>query len=371
MVKHLQKLMKLFNEWDLMGLVVNPGPSLTYLTGLNFHLMERPTVLCVNRTGTAAIILPDFEKGKLGEESPLFRRFTYGDDPATWQEAFNQASAWLGLDAGKIGVEPTLLRFLELGYLEKAFTGMEFVDASSVFASLRIRKTADEIEKMRRAAQIAQTALQETLKSLQIGMTEIEIANALVIELLRAGCDPLLPFAPIVALGENSANPHAIPTERALQAGDLLLVDWGANYQGYFSDITRTFTMGEVDPELLKIGEIVRLANRAGREAGKPGIEAGVIDRAARGVITAASYGEAFTHRTGHGLGMEAHEAPYIYAENDLILEPGMTFTIEPGIYLPGRGGVRIEDDVVITETGLETLTNLPRALLPIESFAA
>jgi Xaa-Pro dipeptidase len=236
-------------------------------------------------------------------------------------------------------------------------------------AALRLYKDADEVAKMRKAAQIAQDALLATLKTIRPGMTEKAIASELVVQLFRAGSDPEMPFAPIVALGENSANPHAVPTERELRPGDLLLVDWGASFEGYFSDITRTFTYGEVDPELHKIGEVVLASNRAGLEAGGAGIEAGAVDRAARSVILEAGYGPAFIHRTGHGLGMEAHEAPYIFAENDLILEPGMTFTVEPGIYLPGKGGVRIEDDVVVSQDGLVSLTDMPRAVAPLEDF--
>jgi Xaa-Pro dipeptidase len=247
--------------------------------------------------------------------------------------------------------------------------GVEFVDASNVFSGLRMNKDADEINKMKIAAQIAQTALMETLKQVREGMTEKEIANQLIIQLLTAGSDPELPFMPIVAIGENSANPHAVPIDRALKPGDLLLIDWGAGHDGYFSDITRVFTFGDVDTELLKIGEIVLQANFAARQAGKPGIKAGIVDRAARSVITEAGYGDAFFHRTGHGLGMEAHEEPYIFGENDLMISTGVTFTIEPGIYLTGRGGVRIEDDVVVTEHGLESLTDLPRQILAIEDL--
>jgi Xaa-Pro dipeptidase len=244
---------------------------------------------------------------------------------------------------------------------------MAFVDGSQVMASLRIRKDAEEIAKMKRAAQIAQAALKQTLKLIREGMTEKEIANELVIQLLRGGSNPTLPFAPIVATGENSANPHAVPTDRPLKQGDLLLIDWGADFEGYFSDITRTFTFGVVDPELLTIVSIVLEANKAGRKAGKPGLEAGVVDQATRLVIDSAGYGDAFTHRTGHGLGMEAHESPYIFGESTQTLEVGMTFTVEPGIYLPGKGGVRIEDDVVVTGTGLASLTDYPRQVLSVD----
>lgn len=367
--KRLQKLTALMKKFGLSGVALNPGPTLNFLTGLDFHLMERPTVLVVTQAGSSVMVLPALEKGKLSDDSPFFHAYTYGDDPALWPVAFQQAGDSLNLQQGDFGVEPTRLRFLELRYLQAALPGIDFVDGSQVMGALRMKKDADEIEKMKQAARIAQEAMRVTLQSLREGMTEKAVANELIIQLLRAGSDPHLPFSPIVAFGENSANPHAVPTTRTLKPGDLLLVDWGAGFEGYFSDITRTFTFGEVDPELKTIGEIVLEANRSARMAWKPGVDAGAIDRAARSVIEEAGYGEAFIHRTGHGLGMEAHEAPYIFAENDLILAPGMTFTIEPGIYLPGKGGVRIEDDVVVTENGLESLTDMSREVLPVADF--
>ena len=367
--QRLHKLVDLMTQYGLTGMALNPGPTLTYLTGMHFHLMERPTVLLVSRDGSGAMVLPGLEKGKLPPESDAFRAFTYGDDPAAWPLAFEQAGKWLNLSRGEVGVEPTLMRVLELRYLESALPDTPFVDGGRAIAGLRMQKEPGEIDAMRTAAKIAQDALKATLREVQAGMTEKEIANRLVIALLNAGSESGLPFAPIVAIGENSANPHSVLSDRRLKPGDLLLVDWGASYQGYFSDITRTFTFGGVDPELSRIGEIVLEANQAGRAAGRPGVAAGAVDRAARAVISAAGYGAAFFHRTGHGLGMEAHEPPYIFEENDLILAPGMTFTVEPGIYLPGLGGVRIEDDVVLTPEGLESLTDFPREVRPIESF--
>lgn len=367
--KRLKKMTDLMAKSGLAGMAFNPGPTMTYLSGMHFHLMERPTVLLVSQAGSCAMILPGLEKGKLPLESVVFKAFTYDDDPETWPLAFTQAGEWLHFKRGKIGVAPTRLRFLELQYLKAALPGFEFVDGSHSVAALRMQKDPDEIDQMRKAAQIAQNAMLATLQGLGEGMTEKTIANRLIIQLLEAGSEPELPFPPIVAIGANSANPHAIPTDRPLQPGDLLLVDWGASYEGYFSDITRTFTFGAVDPELLQIGEIVLEANQAGRKAGKPGIDAGAVDRAARSIISDAGYGSSFIHRTGHGLGMEAHEPPYIFGGNDLILTPGMTFTVEPGIYLPGKGGVRIEDDVVVTSEGLESLTDLPRQVQSIEAF--
>jgi Xaa-Pro dipeptidase len=180
-------------------------------------------------------------------------------------------------------------------------------------------------------------------------MTERELASELVIQMLRAGADSEMPFAPIVGSGPNSANPHYAPADRKLTPGDLVVIDWGAYHQGYVSDLTRTFAVGEVDAELRKIARIVLEANAAGQAAGRPGVAAGVVDHAARGVIDQAGYGAYFRHRVGHGIGMEGHEGPYMFGENPLLLSVGMTYTVEPGIYLAGRGGVRIEDNMVVT----------------------
>jgi Xaa-Pro dipeptidase len=189
----------------------------------------------------------------------------------------------------------------------------------------------------------------------------------LVIQLLQHGSSSHFPFAPIVSGGPNSANPHATPSDRALAPGDLLVIDWGANVDGYFSDITRTFAIGDVDSELVRIAQLVIDANASGRTAARAGIPAAQVDEAARNIIAEAGYGEYFTHRTGHGLGLEVHEEPYIRSDNQQLLEVGMTFTIEPGIYLPGRGGVRFEDNIVVTPNGIESLTNLPRELITLE----
>jgi Xaa-Pro dipeptidase len=216
---------------------------------------------------------------------------------------------------------------------------------------------------MRKAVEVAQAALEGTLPLIKIGMTEKELAAELVMQLLKHGSEPELPFSPIVSGGPNSANAHASPTNRKLQAGDLLVIDYGATVDGYVSDITRTFAVGEVDAEYEKIHKIVQQANAAGRAAGKPGVPCAEVDKAARAVIESAGYGEYFTHRTGHGIGMEPHEEPYMRGDNMQLLEPGMAYTVEPGIYLPGRNGVRVEDNVVVTETGSESLSDMPRGM--------
>ena len=172
-----------------------------------------------------------------------------------------------------------------------------------------------------------------------------------------------MPFSPIVATGEHGANPHAVPEDRPLQAGDLVTVDWGATVAGYASDITRCLHVAgaPLHPDLAEAHRIVHAANAAGRAAARPGATGDAVDRATRAVIEDAGLGEYFIHRTGHGLGLETHEEPDMKAGESIPLAPGMTFTVEPGVYIPGLGGCRIEDDVVITADGAESLTTLPR----------
>ena len=357
------KLARILYNSELDALVLNPGPSLVYLTGLHFHLMERPVVAFFTPHNPPAVVLPELEAGKTAHLDFAVQVFPYSEDPDTWLAAFRQAAIAVNLDQHKVGVEPGRLRVLELRFLEAASEGAQFLSAEESLAALRMQKDEGELAAMRKAAQIAQQGLQNALASFKVGMTERELAGELTMQLLRAGSDSELPFTPIVSGGPNSANPHATPTERPLQKGDLLVIDWGAAYGGYYSDITRTFAIGEVEPELARVARIVKEANQAGRAAVRPGVRAEEVDRAAREVIEQAGYGQLFTHRTGHGLGMEGHEPPYMRAGNQLELAAGMTFTVEPGIYIPELGGVRIEDDVVVTESGSESLTDLPREL--------
>ena len=369
MNQRLSRLFDLINAKNLDAVVLNPGQTLTWLTGLQFHLMERPVLGFFGGDGEVCLVLPNLEMAKLQELNFESTVAGYGDDPSTWDFAFQEGFADFAGRKLRIGVEPSKMRLLELGYLQRALPEAEVVDASEALAELRMRKDETEIAKMRQAALIAQQALLETLKTVEVGQTEKQIAGELMVQLFRAGCDPEVPFSPIVSIGENSANPHASPSERVLREGDILLIDYGASHEGYFSDITRSFFCGEVQEEFRVIADLVHDANEAARLGGGPGMPAGAIDDLARGVIAKGGYGEAFFHRTGHGLGMETHEAPYMFAANPLILEEGMVFTIEPGIYLTGRGGIRIEDDVVVTKDGLRSLSDLPRRVLPLSVF--
>jgi Xaa-Pro dipeptidase len=359
----LDRLYAALDKAHLDAVAINPGPTMLYLSGIHFHLMERPIVALFAPGKPPAIVLPELELPKAALFPYEVQPFSYGENPSTWDEAFRKAARALGLDGKKIGVEPLAMRLLEFRHVKAGAPEADFPDAGEALGSLRLIKDADEVARMRRAVEIAQNALEAVIPQVKIGMIEREIAAELTVQLLRHGSDPEIPFSPIVSGGPNGANPHASPTERKLQAGDLLVIDWGATHEGYVSDLTRTFAVGEVDAESGKIHEIVQEANAAGRAAGKPGVPCASVDKAAREVIAKAGYGAFFTHRTGHGIGMEGHEDPYMRGDNLRQLEPGMAFTVEPGIYLPGRNGVRIEDDVVITETGAEALSDMPRGL--------
>jgi Xaa-Pro dipeptidase len=347
----------------LAGFVINAGNNLEYMTGLRFDLMERPVVAFFVPGAPLTMVLPEFEAARASACAFPVRLFAYGEDPATWGSVFAAAAQALGGLRGRLGVEVRTLRVLELRYLEQAAPGAVFETQDGLLSALRVIKDSGEIEKMQRAVDIAEQALLAFLPAVKIGVSELELAAELTLQLLRAGSSPGVAFPPIVASGPNSANPHATPTGRGLQAGDTLVVDWGAACQGYISDLTRTFAVGEPDPEFVHIAQIVAQANQAGCAAAVPGAPAGGVDVATRAVITEAGYGQYFLTRTGHGIGMDVHEDPYMFAQNATLLMPGMTFTVEPGIYIPGRGGVRIEDNVVITATGCRVLSSLERSL--------
>ncbi len=348
--------------FDVVGLM--PGPNLFYLTGLSFHLSERPVVALFPAQGTPAIILPALEATKVESTAIEMRPFPYTDEEGH-AEAFRQACTALELDDKIIGVEALRMRLLEIRLLEQHAKGSQLLPAEETLAELRMCKDEQELSQMRQAVERVEAALETTMRQTEPGMTEREVAGLLTGHMLQAGGEGLA-FDPIVVSGPNAASPHATPGERPIQPGETIVVDCGVTVGGYASDITRTFAIGELEPDLAQVHEVVRAANEAGRAAARPGVPAEQVDQAARQVIEAAGYGPYFIHRTGHGLGLEVHEPPYIVAGNQQRLQPGMTFTVEPGIYLPGRGGVRIEDDVVITEDGATSLTTFPRRFTPL-----
>lgn len=362
----IQRLNEGLSEAGIDAVALVPGPNLFYLTGLNFHLMERPIIAFIPATGRPAFLVPALEASKVEAAAKDtggldWQRFVYTDEEGP-DVACAQACAALGLSGRRLAVEQLTMRVLELQMIQRDAPDVQIVPAEPLLSVLRMNKSDQELARMRQAVHIAQDALRLTLDKVRPGMTEQEVGAQLMLHLLQGGSEGL-PFAPLVQSGPNSASPHGATSDRMLKPGDLLLIDFGATVGGYISDITRTFALGDVDPELVQVHKIVQAANGVARATAKPGIACQEVDRAARQVIEEAGYGPYFIHRTGHGLGLETHEPPYMVEGNPLLLEEAMTFTIEPGIYLPGRGGVRVEDDVVITADGCESLTQFERNL--------
>ncbi|MGD1995156.1 MAG: Xaa-Pro peptidase family protein [Anaerolineae bacterium] len=361
---HRERLSRLREAAGLKGMdcvALVPGANLFYLTGLSFHLSERPVVALFPVDSPPAIVLPSLEAPKLKQGAYVLEDFSYTDEkgPAL---AFHQACAALELAEAHIGVEELRMRLTEIRYLERYAPGCRLIPADDVVGRLRMRKDTEELSRMRRAAEVAEAALEETFAQLQVGMSELEVAGLLTVEILQAGAEGV-PFQPIVISGPNAASPHAVPSDRPIRPGETIVIDCGATVGGYASDITRTIAIEGLPEEMQRVYEVVKEANAAGRAKAAPGVPAQDVDQAARAAIEAAGYGDYFVHRTGHGLGLEGHELPYIVKGNQERLQPGMTFTIEPGIYLPRQGGVRIEDDVVITPEGVQSLTTFPREL--------
>jgi Xaa-Pro dipeptidase len=363
MMTRIRRLIDALAGSDFDALAITPGPTMLYLTGLHFHVSERPIVALIFPDRPAMIILPELEQAKVDSASVELQAFTYSEDEVNRRAAFAKALNSAALDEKKIGIETLRLRYLELTLLRDSLTNSSIIDADALIAQMRMTKDEAEIGKIERAVAITQDALSKTLPLIQVGMTEIELASELTLQLLRAGSEPEIPFSPIVASGPNSAHPHAFPSTRKLETGDLLILDCGATSESYIADLTRTFAIGEADSQSEQIHSLVLEANREGRAAAAPGVRCQDVDQAARAVIESAGFGEYFNHRTGHGIGLEGHEGPYIRAGNERQLETGMTFTIEPGIYLPKKGGVRVEDNLAITTDGARSLSTFARGL--------
>ena len=335
-----------------------PGANMRYFTGLKYHLSERPIVALVTPDGALSFIVPQLEVPQLNVRPDLEARTFAWTDTEGYQGAFQQAVEELGLRGKTLGVDGLTMRITEwLAFLD-VDPSLRVKAIERDIIGIRAIKTLDEIELMRQAIRRSEAALDQLLAWVQPGMTERQIAARLSDELTAQGCGGLA-FESLVQTGPNSALPHGTTTDRVFQRDDLLLIDYGGTVDGYPADITRTFCLGTPTAEMQKMYDVVLAANTAAKAAVAPGVPMGAVDKAARDVIEAAGYGEYFIHRTGHGLGLDVHEPiPQIAAGVSDTLEPGMTFTIEPGVYLPGVGGVRIEDNVVVTDSGVEVLTS-------------
>jgi Xaa-Pro dipeptidase len=315
--------------------------NFAYLTGVWLETYERfkAAVKCGDRL---AAVVPALDAGRMPGEVYSYRD---GEDPA---EALRQAAA--GCDASVIYIDGgTALRHFEI--VRRAFPVAEYRLGDHIFREWRMVKRRDEVEKIRAAA----SAIRKVLEELELapGVSERQAAARIYLALYEAGLSP----GPIlVQFGPNTALPHQEPTDKRLRRGDAVVIDVSAAYQGYFGDLTKSFFYGEAPEEYKAVYAAVEEAQRAALQSARPGASAGEVDRAARSVIETRGYGPYFIHRTGHGLGLEIHEAPDVSPRSRDVLKPGAVFTIEPGIYLPGKFGVRLEIDVHITDQGAEVL---------------
>jgi Xaa-Pro aminopeptidase len=361
LTKRLLKIQEALKANGLDWVALLPGTNLFYLTGVGFHSTERTLIGLFSAEGAAQMVIPTLECTKIRDNAPFEITYHTWDDGEGPEKAFLAAVASMGVGDARVGVEALTMRFQEIELFRKHAPEMSLHAADKALASVRSIKDDAELQLLRKAIEISETALAKTLPTVVPGQTEREIANLVKQEILSAGGEPTFV---LVQGGETTTRPHAEGSDRRVAVGEPLLVDWGGAYGGYTADITRTFVMGsEPDPRLVEIYELVKAANLAGRNACGPGVPAQDVDHATRKVIENGNYGEFFIHRTGHGLGLDFHEDPYIVHGNAAPLEVGNVFTIEPGIYAPGLGGVRIEDDVVITADGVESLTTFDRDL--------
>ncbi|XWX04242.1 Xaa-Pro peptidase family protein [Aggregatilineales bacterium SYSU G02658] len=337
-----------------------PGTNMLYFTGLDYHLGKRPILILFSASRTLALV-PLLEAGKTREALPHAHLITWTDTEG-YAHAMRELIAAAGLDrAGMLGVDGYTMRVFEYLALNAAGLPAERIrDVGRDLLLFRAIKTQDEIDAMQQAVRISELALDALRQWVRPGMTEKQIAQRLMEEQRQRGAHDVA-FEPIVLVGPRSALPHGNPGDHTLQEDDILLIDFGCKVDHYPSDITRTFLLGQVSEQVKAMYDAVYAANAAARAVAAPGVTWGAVDKAARDVIEAAGFGPYFTHRTGHGLGLDGHELPQIASGEDAVLEPGMVFTIEPGIYIPGVGGVRIEDDMVVTTDGVFSLTSYPR----------
>ena len=360
----LEKLYSIMRQVRLDVVALIPGPNHRYLTDAEHYVLERPIVTFYSLDQRPVAVIPELEIALFQRHATPADIVSYSDGEG-YEGAFRTALDKIGASGKTIGVEGLQMRFFEGEIIRRSAPAAAVVDASAQLAELRLIKDDEEIASLRRAIEISESALQATFDEVRIGMSEIEAA-ALLENHLRALGGQGLSFGTILHAGGNTALPHLGPLDYRIQHGDPLIVDFGATFDGYCADITRTVFVGAVSDEQRDFYAVVQAANEAGRLAARPGATAESVDIAARQVFIEAGYEDLIRHRTGHGLGLQAHEAPYIVQGNQRILQPGMVFTVEPGIYRLGEIGVRIEDNVLITEDGAESLTTFPRDLLVV-----
>lgn len=338
-----------------------PSPNLTYLAGFEETPSERHLLLFVPADGEPAFVAPALYAEQLDEETWVadVRTYTDSEDP---ESLVADVAAEKGLTGGELLVDPTMwARFTQS--LRATLPDASWGLADDVLGPLRVHKDEAELDALRRAGEAADAAMDDVraLGADAVGMTERELADH-VADRLAAHGGTGVSFEVIAGSGPNGAKPHHTHGDREIRAGDPVVCDFGTRVDGYPSDQTRTVVFaGDPPGGFEEVHDVVREAQQAAVDAVEPGVTAGEVDAAARSVIEDAGYGDEFVHRTGHGVGLEVHEEPYIVADSDRELEAGMVFSIEPGVYLPGEFGVRVEDLVAVTADGCERLNHSDR----------
>lgn len=334
---------------------IGAGAHLAWLTGLTPHADERALLLCVSKS-YAGFLMPALEAGSNRSDTDLpFHEWSDSDGPHNaLLELLKKCDA---SNATSLVLDETMRAdFAALVQDELPNASRQFCETT--IGAMRLRKDDDEFALLKQSALVADSAMQAAWAAMKPGMSELDVAAVVRSHFTAQGAKPLFT---IVGAGGNGAFPHHSTGDTALQSGDVVVMDIGAELNGYPSDMTRSAVMGEKPEGYDQVYAAVESAVQAGMKAAKPGAKAKDIDLAAREVIEQAGYGEFFTHRTGHGLGIEIHEPPYITSTADTVIEEGMVFSIEPGIYLPGRFGIRLEDIVIIRANGPEILSGLSR----------
>lgn len=357
------EITKLMKKNGVKALVLSPSMNMLYATGFNTFPGERLLVSVLDVNGETIFIVPKLYEQEVRGKAVFDRIISWGDshDP---KDILNELCIQKGYAGSTVAIEDTMW-FNIFEKIYQTFKQAQFVKASGLIGELRKCKAADEAEKMRKSSELAEKALERIIPMIRVGMKETEVRDLLEAEMKHQGitCPS---FETIIGSGANSALPHYTAGDKVLNAGDSIVIDFGGVYQGYCSDMTRTIMLGKASSEYKEVYETVREAQRRAVDAVKPGVKASEIDAAARDYITGKGFGEYFIHRTGHGIGMEVHEEPYISDVSNTVLQPGMVFSIEPGIYFTGKFGVRIEDLVMVTENGVEVLNKFTKELIEV-----
>lgn len=352
---HLQQHM---NQHQVQTLMITDPKHVFYLTGFLSNPHERFLAAVLEQGSEPFLIVPALDEEAARASADVSEVITHQDTDQPYQIL----SARLKGKSGVVALEKEHLSVARFEEMQEALSFSGSMDAGPWLRELRVRKTPDEISKMKHAVSLVEQVLQQALRQVKEGVTENELVAEVEYQIRRLGADGPS-FDSMVLFGEKTALPHGVPGTRSLRLGDLIMFDIGVYASGYASDITRTFAFGEISNELATIYLTVLAANEAAIAAVKPGATFAEIDKAARDVISSSGYGPYFIHRLGHGLGIDVHEFPSVHGGNNLLLSEGNVFTVEPGIYVPGVGGVRIEDDVVVRDHGVEVLTSFPKNL--------